>query len=456
MKISKLLIGIAVFILLAVLLLIYLISRSRTISIECVNCGEETGISPLGYLVFDFSKDIIPEQLDQVVEIFPNIKGNWVWLDENRLRWIADVPMHPGQEINITFSPGKIGKKEEEIRKAVNWDLNVRPASILALKSPQEGGQEVYFSEYQSNPELEQLTFTNGKVYDYAPSPSGETIIFSEENDHNGLDLWIINRDGSDLHKVLDCGESRCSSPAWSPDMEEIAYVRETGIVDLEANSKYSGVWILNLASSETTPLFEEPQDINFNPVWSPNGEWLSFWNSREEKIILFNQSSAETVLLDSAKGDPGCWSADGSLLYYPDLTFIQAEFRHVILKADLTQSTIETIAVGENESEWLSYDNPACHPTENLIAVFAQPNLKIPGKKVMVINPESGERETVSDDLIRIPGYLSWSPSGDSLLFQMNSFSSTQVESAVWVWDKDSGQSRQILEAVHLPAWLP
>jgi Tol biopolymer transport system component len=243
------------------------------------------------------------------------------------------------------------------------------------------GGNELYRIALDGKTEPRQLSQTSGKIIDYSSSLDGEYFIMSIGNDKNGADFWISDRDGSHQHKLLDCGSDRCTTAVWSPLSNEIAYTRESAGLDPNGAKGAPRVWILDVESGETAPLFSDSQKIGYGPVWSPDGKYLSTWNGIAGGVQVVERKTGAITLLQTQSGDTGCWSPDGSALYYTNLIIGQSSFHNVILKADMLQGTIQTVLGSNLEGEGLNYDLPACHPSRNLVAASVQPNARIPAR---------------------------------------------------------------------------
>ena len=435
----------------AVLLIIGIsVIRNRSVTVRCEDCDLSSGINPYGNLTFKFSRDIDLAQLESLWKVEPHIDGGWELIDRRRARWTSSNAMISGQELSISIQPGITGINGEEIKKQFTWNVQVRPTQILVIQASNENGNDIYVLDYENGSDLVRLTFTDGTVNDYAPSPDGESIAFSAFNDENGVDLWIINRAGSDMHKMLDCGSERCISPVWSPNAASIVYTKESSTSPSSAS-----LWIFDNDSSQSSMIAEENQETAFAPVWSPDGNWLSFWCETDPGIHITNIESGENISLESTQGGTGCWSADSSTFYFSDMTFIQAAFHHVIREVDFNDNTIKTI-IGDNDSGWLNYGNPECNPVDNLIALSIQPNMKIPGQLISLIDLDSLERTTVMEDYTLIPSNISWSASGDKLMFQLSRFNENDEKNLILVWDRETQQSNVVVENALFPAWLP
>jgi hypothetical protein len=434
---------------------VILFGDQKPIQITCENkdCSQ---ISPWGSVSFSFSRAVDTDLTAKLWKIEPETEGRWEWQDERHATWYASAALPCNQTIQMTFRAGQIGINGEKLERDQSWQTAVREPLIVVVKNIGGQGQELFTIGIKDNKQLNQLTYTDGKVFNFTPSPDGEQVIFALQNENHGMDFWIINRDGSDQRMLLDCGSDRCSTAAWSPVSQEIAYTRESAGLDPQGAKGAPRIWMLDLDSGETAPLFEDSQKIGYGPIWSPDGKWLSIWNGVEGGVQIINRQSGEITLLESANGDTGCWSADSAILYYANIVVGESAFHNVILKADIHQGTIETILGGNIEGEGLSYDNPACHPSENLVAASIQPNTKIPGKELTIFNLDTQESLPIMSDLTKFPSFYSWHPGGDYFLFQMSVVSKNEEDIEIWFWEKESGQPSLILTGARSPAWLP
>ncbi len=333
------------------------------------------------------------------------------------MRWNSLASLPPDQKIVFQFNSGPAGQNGEHIRNSSRWEVIVRSPQIVFIRSIGEG-HELFTIGLDDASAEKQLTYTNGRVWDYQSSPDGEAIVFSVVNDLEGTDLWMIQRDGSNQHKILDCGADHCSTPAWSPVTQELAFSRESIESDPNVQKKSTRIWVMDLKSMLTVPLFVDPEKSGYSPKWSPDGLWLSILDESHGGIQVVNRETGETLLLESANGNAGSWSPDSQFLYYSDIVSGETGFRNVVLKADIRNKSISTFFGGNFEGGGLSVDNPVCNPQETEIVVSAQPNVKIPGKELFLLNSEGKDSITIMDDLSRIPGF-SWTPDGNRLVFQ-------------------------------------
>jgi dipeptidyl aminopeptidase/acylaminoacyl peptidase len=103
-------------------------------------------------------------------------------------------------------------------------------------------------------------------------SGEGDSVVFvrrsmNRQNDRTEGRLWQVNTNGSDL-RPLTQGEGSESSPVWSPDNEQLAFVSNaTGSAQIHIRWSDSG------HSAPVSDLPHSPSNLS----WSPDGDWLAF-----------------------------------------------------------------------------------------------------------------------------------------------------------------------------------
>ena len=152
-------------------------------------------------------------------------------------------------------------------------------------------------------------------------SPDGRSLVYSMQGS-----LWRQDLD-SDTAIQLTAGPGYDYQPDWSPDGENIVFVRyDDDAVEIN---------VLNLASGAVTPLTDEGA-VNLEPRWSPDGKKLAFVSTRDNGrfhlyvgAIVENELHANQ-LLEERRSEieryyysvydhelSPAWSPDGSQILY-------------------------------------------------------------------------------------------------------------------------------------------
>jgi hypothetical protein len=199
-------------------------------------------------------------------------------------------------------------------------------------------------------------------------SPDGTRLAFAASAEPDGPSLYVMNQDGSNLHRVigtalssdvswspdgtrlayvdewkntvalftigLDGGEPHrltgedqyVATPDWSPDGEHIAYASEAPHVEPELID----IYVVDLKTLAIHRLTEDPA-LDYEPEWSPDGTRILFRSRRDDVLrvsaesqapdeiyVMNSDGSGQTRLThDSATDQSAVWSPDGSQIAY-------------------------------------------------------------------------------------------------------------------------------------------
>jgi Tol biopolymer transport system component len=148
-------------------------------------------------------------------------------------------------------------------------------------------------------------------------SPNGEKL--AVESDNSPLALYVVSADGSDLRRVAVLPGSLgfpgvpifAGKPVWSPNSQEIAFVRGSDIYVARDN----GAGLRRLTQGEY-------------PAWSPDGERIAFLDFRPRRstcesiyaifTVAANDSDRRRLTPEALYAGPPVWSPDGKLIAYP------------------------------------------------------------------------------------------------------------------------------------------
>ncbi len=147
---------------------------------------------------------------------------------------------------------------DRRIVYASNWTPHFRTSDIYAVAV--RGGLP--------------RNLTNNEIDDLDPalSPDGHQIAFARAARH-GLDLFLMNRDGSGLRRLVSrAGPER--QPAWSPDGHALAFAAP-GSLRNEKGWRPEQLFLVNRDGSGLRELTHEEEGVN-EPAWSPDGTKLA------------------------------------------------------------------------------------------------------------------------------------------------------------------------------------
>jgi Tol biopolymer transport system component len=150
------------------------------------------------------------------------------------------------------------------------------------------------------------LTSGNDIPGDY--SPDGAKIVFGRYDDNgNGLALYIVNANGTGLHKLITEIFGPVNDGSWSPQGNQIVFSRHV------TASVPGSIWVINSDGTGLHQINVRGLDCGgivgcHEPQWSPDGTKIIFATNSPQGSFVYTMNADGTGLKKIAVGDDPVW----------------------------------------------------------------------------------------------------------------------------------------------------
>jgi serine/threonine protein kinase/dipeptidyl aminopeptidase/acylaminoacyl peptidase len=155
---------------------------------------------------------------------------------------------------------------------------------------------------------------------DSQPAYSRDGSLIAYRSECEGGGLFVMGATGESARRLT----GSCYNPSWSPDGKQIVCATETTNFTPTSRGQLSELWTVNAATGERKLLLSSD---GVQPSWSPNGYRIAYWG------IVGESAQRDLFTIDPAAEDPAksvvrvtadaavdwnpVWSPDGQYLYF-------------------------------------------------------------------------------------------------------------------------------------------
>ncbi|HTS67109.1 MAG TPA: protein kinase [Candidatus Acidoferrales bacterium] len=374
-------------------------------------------------------------------------------------------------------------------------------AELFPTLSP-DGGSVAYTSKASGNWDIylqdvgaaEGVNLTRDSSADETQpsfSPDGRSIAFRSERDGGGI--YVMKRDGSGVRRISDSGYN----PAWSPDGRQVAYAEESITRPEDRSGRISRIWTVEVANGQKRLAVK---DDGVQPQWSPNGLSLVYWaidldGDRDLWTVRVPGGAPSRLTRDHWLDWNPVWSPDGNWIYFcsnrgggmgiwripmkestaevrgaPEAIHTPAEYpsylsfsrdgRHMAYAQQRTTGRLEVVRFDPAREVLVSEpkeivqsakgaSRPSLSPDGKLLAY----NSTEQEETLLVANADGTALRQLTSGDYRSRGPR-WSPDGKQIAF----FSTRSGEWEIWTTDANGNQFRQVTNLagnnVAWPVW--
>jgi eukaryotic-like serine/threonine-protein kinase len=278
--------------------------------------------------------------------------------------------------------------------------------------------------------------------YDPSWAPDGNRLVIASQpgdepaNAIGNSEAWIVDVASGQMKQL---GNPEMSQAVWSPNGKRIAYwkAKRVGGSLLDRD-----LWTISADGGSPTPVTNDSA-VDWNPVWSPDGEYLYFSSDRGGSMNLWR------VRIDERTGkvlrSPEAVTTGGSAARHS--LSVSADGKRMLYVEEVQSANIHRIAfnpasesvVGKLES--LTHSNkvaamPAASPDGEFVVFWIGPNQE----DIAIMRKDGTDVRMLTDDSFK-DRFPRWSPDGSSITF----YSDRSGNYEVWSIDPDGSDLRQL-----------
>jgi Tol biopolymer transport system component len=279
-------------------------------------------------------------------------------------------------------------------------------------------------------------------------SPDGNKIAFlrtvEPKPDVFKVHLFVINADGSNVHRATRHMRGTGQTPQWSPSGRWIVFEDFVLGLDQTGNEIYRGAIKKVHPSGRALTRLTGFGSRNFHPAWSPNGERIAFGSDRDgdgDIFVMNKDGSGKMKLTNNDVGDElPEWAPDNSLI-----TFVhtipgpsnQGDIGSAIATIGPAGTGFKTITDGTPFD-----DSPTWAPNMTRIAFAPSPGCG-DSCGIWLVKPSGADEKPITDFGV-IPA---WSPNSKRIAFQ--------EEGDIWVVTRDGSPLTRVTRGKGFDAWV-
>lgn len=302
--------------------------------------------------------------------------------------------------------------------------------SGIVYVSDTDGDRDLYVVDARTG-ETSRLTNNGGPDEEPRWSPDGKQIAYVSR-ESGDKEINVINREGQNIRRLTN-SPGLDASPRWHPERPTLAYVSEAD----EGEGDGSEIYSIALESREVDQVtFDGPAEELGD--WSPDGEWLIFYNmepEEEQGLWLRNPAGVNLLRLTEGKDTDPVWSPDGKYIAF---VRHQDDAQVIYLGQPMKGGSWED-GLQETRLTHGGFDDhsPVWHPNSKGLAFVST---RDGNPEIYTMQADGAEQRRLTSNNAEDVSPV-WSPSGKELAFVTHLYGSADI----LVMNADGSEQRRL-----------
>lgn len=291
-------------------------------------------------------------------------------------------------------------------------------------------------------------------IWDFTTDPTRSWVVYSALRSEGGADLWRVapNEAATLFHA---CPQAACSTPVYSSNGALLAYSQRSVDGQNVPMINPPRLWLMDVATGESAPLFSDSQRLGFDPAFSNDGQWLSYVAPVEIGIGVINLQDGRERMLTDGTGENGVWHPNR-----PELVAAQVMTTSTLYYSHLVATNVETgIRTDLSGADAAVFDDsPAFSPDGSWIAFRRKVNegdLATPGKQIWVMRADGSEARALTASADHDHATPQWSFDGERITFHRYNLRNAPIVIATMVYDVAADTYWEAASPAQDPMWF-
>lgn len=411
----------------------------------------DEGVGVLGPIILEFPDPIRDGSIEKEIIITPmvGIKFQWQGI---RLNIFPETFFSFNQEYQLFLGKNALFHNENLAQPEYFWNIKTHPECLIYIGSATES-PEIWKACLNDNSRT-QLSRSKGKIIDFNISNDGQWIIYSIQNELNGTEIWLMDRNGRDNHVLYKCNEDLCREPIFASDGLSVIFIRSSKKIESLAGDKNDDILLINITSGKESMLLTDKRlKVTFLQL-SADQKYISFFESFSSSFWIWNLKTNQITELSSSEGLGGFWKRNENSFIFAGLNYWGGIPYGQINQWDEKTASIQHLFGDENDPN--EYVSPQWRPQGDWIAAAYRPVEGSASKQIALFSSDGMQRVMVTKEQAFSYSFYSWSYDGEKIAFQRFQIGVSGSVPEIGLWRR-SDQSNVIIEKnASSPKWIP